>query len=358
MKSLHVPNGVVATDVPAVRMTMCDQLRPGTALSKVIEMSGSPTPGTTYHSINWERRNLATCELWYCTPELVPVVLAAAKGLPADLMVTDLPALTTPGLVVFGASIAAMDADQSDHPLFVDALLWAGTSLRPLPGYEHVAGFEQRTSVSIASYCRTDPGSGLSDLEMKNPRTLALLGEAGGAEFSHDPESGDLRKSWTKPGVGAFWSPLGKSDWPTEFPLNRPAVPAIDEQRAASMEEDRRLLAGFLAVAHERKLSTRSKAPMSHRMRRPMERRKLGTDVTVIRLREYVPLANEDGSIPESGSVEWTCQWLVSGHWRKLPEGHKARETGLPFTWVTGHMKGPADKPLKDPGSTVKALIR
>lgn len=67
----------------------------------------------------------------------------------------------------------------------------------------------------------------------------------------------------------------------------------------------------------------------------------LRSDVLVVRLRrKSLDGPHEEGR--EEG-VEWSHRWLVSGHWRNqwLPSRVCHR-----LQWISGHVKGPADKPL------------
>lgn len=45
--------------------------------------------------------------------------------------------------------------------------------------------------------------------------------------------------------------------------------------------------------------------------------------------------------------VEWTCQWIVTGHWRNqwYPSKHYYRPK-----YIASYLKGPEDKPLRHPG--------
>ena len=54
--------------------------------------------------------------------------------------------------------------------------------------------------------------------------------------------------------------------------------------------------------------------------------------------------------------MDWSCRWLVRGHWRQQPcgAGHAERRP----TWILPHLKGPERKPLKAPGAMVFAVVR
>lgn len=72
--------------------------------------------------------------------------------------------------------------------------------------------------------------------------------------------------------------------------------------------------------------------------------------VRVVELRRRETYQRE---ILESEPAEWSCQWLVRGHWHR----YHTRE-GLQPRWVNPYVKGPDDKPLKPPRVTVYEVIR
>ena len=53
---------------------------------------------------------------------------------------------------------------------------------------------------------------------------------------------------------------------------------------------------------------------------------------------------------------EYTCQWMVSGHWRRLHEPRKS--DGTRIVYVRPHIKGPDHAPLKAPTKTVYVAKR
>ena len=63
------------------------------------------------------------------------------------------------------------------------------------------------------------------------------------------------------------------------------------------------------------------------------------TNVIYLRRRE-----RKGGGEPEHRTVEWQCQWMVTGHWRRQP--YPAQGIYLP-KWIAPHRKGPEDKPLR-----------
>lgn len=58
-------------------------------------------------------------------------------------------------------------------------------------------------------------------------------------------------------------------------------------------------------------------------------------------------------SSTDGSPAEWSCQWLVRGHWRNQP--YKA---GKRLIFIAPYIKGPEDKPLKAPTTTVFSVSR
>lgn len=62
-----------------------------------------------------------------------------------------------------------------------------------------------------------------------------------------------------------------------------------------------------------------------------------------------------DRSSTSSEEREWSCQWLVSGHWRNQWYGKAQRHVPR---WIAPYVKGPDDKPLKVPKAEVFVVNR
>lgn len=92
-------------------------------------------------------------------------------------------------------------------------------------------------------------------------------------------------------------------------------------------------------------------AKQSRPMRRAYERKHgICPDVRIVTLRR----AHHEAPGDEPSNVEWSCQWMVKGHWRK-----RAKKWGEgPPSYVTPHVKGPADKPFRAPRETVYKVRR
>jgi hypothetical protein len=73
--------------------------------------------------------------------------------------------------------------------------------------------------------------------------------------------------------------------------------------------------------------------------------------VVHLRKRKKTASAESDG---DHEAVEWTCRWLVGGHWRN--QWYASQRVHQP-RWIEPYVKGPEDKPLK-PTNRIFAVVR
>jgi hypothetical protein len=92
-----------------------------------------------------------------------------------------------------------------------------------------------------------------------------------------------------------------------------------------------------------------------------------GTGVTVITLRR---VAHSSEASPGQHEVDWSCRWVVQGHYRHIDGAE--RHPGAPLdsdrrecavcahrlAWIPAHVKGPDGKPVKTSVDTVYRLSR
>jgi hypothetical protein len=115
-----------------------------------------------------------------------------------------------------------------------------------------------------------------------------------------------------------------------------------DTPRFNAPELPYRLFISFLRFIEERWVSSRVIAPDRPRVKRRARATKRPTPTTrVVQLRrsEHARHASESDE-----QHEWSCRWLVRGHWRMQAYG-TGRALRRP-TWIAEHIKGPEDKPL------------
>lgn len=87
--------------------------------------------------------------------------------------------------------------------------------------------------------------------------------------------------------------------------------------------------------------------------RKRLARVEMVKSISVIALRRKVYDGNHGDASGEP--VEWSCRWLVRGHWRQQYHPSTGRREPL---FILPHVKGPDDKPFKAAGPTIRAVIR
>jgi hypothetical protein len=97
-------------------------------------------------------------------------------------------------------------------------------------------------------------------------------------------------------------------------------------------------VATLLAFMRQRVLTTSHEIVMNRGASRRVRRAGRAPEAKVIRLRRV--RANPQGGKRE---VEWTCRWLVRGHWRSQWYPRTASHRPV---WIMPYVKGPDDAPL------------
>lgn len=105
-----------------------------------------------------------------------------------------------------------------------------------------------------------------------------------------------------------------------------------------------RLFAAMLSFIQQKILvTTRYATSRATRRRAISAKRSVDADINIIKLRSVLHPTNKVEGLP----VEWSCQWIVHGHWRDqwFPSIGKHRPI-----WLNPYLKGPEGKPLRNPG--------
>jgi hypothetical protein len=120
-------------------------------------------------------------------------------------------------------------------------------------------------------------------------------------------------------------------------------------------EEDIEILKLFATMLSfiQQKIMVPSRFTVSRSTRKRLEKlsEKPETEVNVISLRKVVHKRSGD----EGEMVDWSCRWYVTGHWRNQWYGSTKNYHPI---FVNTYIKGPDDKPLKDPGQKLFAVVR
>jgi hypothetical protein len=393
-------------DLPELRNHLVDLWRgpAGRGIERVMNARSIYNGGrpTTYGQ--FEVSCLQGATLWWVSAEMVDVLTAAAPSMPDDVTWNDLPKPSPWGLVVFEKPLQGIDADRDDATVQVDAIVWGGANLPPLPEWGRPTPTQ---CLTVSSYRRLDFGEGLSANELELATATGLVTRARSqvvgtttqdqvdqavthdeqfgvsvlpadgmeittldgqrAKVSHGtfttPDPGTRRKLPAGAAVmsltGEEWAPLGRSDWPVSEPLATAPFPGMSERQLASYVEDRRLIAGLWALLNQRVMTRTTLEEPARPVRRRAQRAGI-TDPDLSRVR-VVTLRRPDrpeGEAPpevEGSGRTYTHRWIVNPFWRNQPCGPGGKDRRL--TLVSGHVKGPADAPLVDK-QEVRAWVR
>lgn len=112
------------------------------------------------------------------------------------------------------------------------------------------------------------------------------------------------------------------------------------------------LIQALFKFMDQKIVSTEQYGPARSERRRLKKARLPIWDVKVIQLRRY---QQGQGQGQPAGTIDWQCQWTVSGHWRKQPYPAKGTTEVI---WIEPYIKGPEDKPLRDPTKSIFSVRR
>lgn len=130
-------------------------------------------------------------------------------------------------------------------------------------------------------------------------------------------------------------------------PFIRPVI--LDTARTET-----RAVAGMVAMLEFMNLELAAVQPL--RLSRPERRRRKRRgiteepDIRVVTLRRK---HHEKKNVQED--VDWSCRWIVSGHWRK--QWYPSKDEHRPI-FISPYVKGPEDKPFKTSGQKILKVAR
>jgi hypothetical protein len=272
-------------------------------------------------------RELLTLGATYAvSAEICDVLESAAPTVPDyELQPSDLP--TDSGFVLLERPILIYD-DVAERPLVVRAFGWVQAQRDVIEGEQ---GREQLSLVRL--------GTSQMSQFVDDDANIASSGY------------GIITLLWTDPSDPR--DHMNNEGWATYF------RDELDTLRARSPEDLMSMLGGnwvfgqpphghftklllaFLRFVAEPWVDPRAMVPGRAARRRSL-RKKLEPQVHVVRLRrrEQQHHASSDS---DSIEFEWSCRWIVQGHWRN--QWYPSLQSHRP-RWISEYVKGPEDKPL------------
>jgi hypothetical protein len=149
---------------------------------------------------------------------------------------------------------------------------------------------------------------------------------------------------WRPPVCNAVW-------WSSIIhPINH----IVDQNDPSFRDEQIALLRWLMSASMfvEQKLAVPEPCDIPRGVRRSAERNGIHLPkVSVVRLRRV----GSQRDIDSIAQQEWSCRWLVTGHWRNQWYQKAGRHVRR---WIAPYVKGPEDKPMKPPTPRVFAVKR
>jgi len=262
-----------------------------------------PGPGDPSAAAKWEHYALGEAEMFYVAEPMCDLLLASARGVPLDVMQSDLVPICSRGLVLFEKPWLGMAIEGT--PIQVEALLWGPTELPPITPDD--APDATIHALSVSTYV-----------------------------LDHSGE------------VGPVWCVLGRSDWPQRVAIGEEPWP-MPEAVKQSYVEDRQVVAALWTLLHQEGIARISYPPRAETRRAERYAEKHGQSAESSRVR-LVTLRDVEGhrsTRHADGGKEHDHRWPVSGHWRNQPYGPGRSLRRLQY--IDPYLKGPEGAPVKVP---------
>lgn len=186
-----------------------------------------------------------------------------------------------------------------------------------------------------------------SDLGGYGRRPLSALGWTV-AKFAALPDHPIAMSFYGFVWSGSLASVVVQGIWP---PASIPNIAGAIPADAESLQYARFALAAASFI--EQRVVVESKGHIERHARKRAERMGIASTVKTIQLRAAD--RRDLGSVDGDGHRDYSCRWMVRGHWRK--QYYPKAGTHAPV-WIDTHIKGPEDKPLRAPGPEVFAVVR
>jgi hypothetical protein len=161
------------------------------------------------------------------------------------------------------------------------------------------------------------------------------------------------RYPWPTGVVGWNWGE-GWKDFGAVDP--DPDLTALTREEVRNMLLVVRRLLGTLFEFMRQRILFAPQRPVERHARKRVEREGWAHEplVRVVELRRRERIGQPEPAT--ANEHEWSCQWMVRGHWRQQPVGPgRGQRRAL---WIMPYVKGPEDKPLKQPRATIFAVVR
>lgn len=219
-------------------------------------------------------------------------------------------------LFIFGKSVLAWELGEGESPqLHVVAVMWSGTA--------SIDDVRYRTGNWYDCFGMAASGGRLEHLVSWKIREHETIDEA----IARHRQHGNLLQK-----------------------LMATETETLAGTSACAMEMIVALIGACRLFAEQRLVQVSPVQPLRPALRRALKA-EIDPTVHVVRLRRV----DSDRIAESQHDIEWSCQWIVRGHWRHQWIPSQQRNE---LRWILPYVKGPSDKPLKMPAPEVQLVVR
>lgn len=279
---------------------------------------GDANPDYSVKSMLWMFDNLTDAPIYWVSAEMIDLLSHAVPAMPPTTMTKEL--LPHPnGIIFFEKPFMGKDARSPNSSVVVQAMAWGQSHFDVQENVRHELVTDQGYPVRFV-------GNGVSVTTWRH--------------FE-------------------YWMPLGRTDWPYGTDTEAPFAPAgWEPYQLESIIEDRRLFAAFILLSQQRGITDVVEQTTPRYVAKQLAR-SLGIKdfkdipsptvhlVDIHKRHRHVEKSDE-----ETRHIEWKKRWWVGAHWRQQAYG-PGRKLRRPLL-IMPYIKGPDDKPLADPSTTVR----
>lgn len=271
-----------------------------------------------------EGERLDRADLYYATGDMTALARGAGHTLPdMSLAPEDLP--STHGLIVYGESIGGyLDQRPGLEPAYTPIVAASWGPWRP-----------ERLGIPRPRWPGWSAGVRVT---LYSPDPVDLLREGFEREFGRPPRTPAEERMVRTAAAPLCWdSELINPFWKTDEPIP-------DDDRSSLLATVR---ATWLLMSQSLR-DPRAPAQLDTVHADRAARRRLAragdpaAPVRIVTLRDVRRPTAGGGST--EGGRDWSCRWMVSGHWRDQPY---ASQGAVRRIWINPYPKGPEDKPLR-----------
>lgn len=253
----------------------------------------------------------AEADPYIVAPDIGDLLAAGARSLPEGVAVNREDLISPVGMIVFERPAQILPEEEFNA---TEVVVWVDNAHDPHVPKDRI-GRERIVVMFLSRLSRTET-----------------------AIHGLDPS---LLETVRAPMIDAIYSIRSGQSW--DEARDDPQRWQPQEGEADCYEPGMRWFASLVTFLKQQILVSETRHIAERQLRRARERDNKPTSVGAITLRKRAPHPHQDAA-DEPRAVEWSCQWLVNGHWRN--QYYRSTGENRPI-WISPYIKGPDGLPFR-----------